>query len=608
MKFLCDQCKAKYQIADEKVQGKTLRMKCRKCGHVIEIRASDSGAGATGDTMQLDAINPEQAIAALEKAKAQPAAPARPTGSGAKPTPAPPGARPGAPGAKPAAPPAKPAAPRPVAGPTPKPGTAAPRPGAAAAPRPAANRPSEAGKDSSALSSAFSKNLTAQKKPEPAPVSTAHHADTPPEEWYAAIDEVPVGPIRLTDLRQKYAQGAVTDDSLVWREGFEEWRPLRTLPDLFQLVREEVSGAFHPPGGRNSLLPATNAQAQKRTSGPSATARASTRPQATPAPAPVAARGNVIPFSPARGAVAARKLEEEFDDEATQIASAPLILPAPTAAAAAKVESDPFARHAPVVAAAPTAPTAPVAPTPAPAPVSVDPAAGLEGGERLTMLDRISVRARGISKGTVVLIAAACVLLGVVIAVMMVKPKIVERVVEKRVEVPVSVQVPVPTGPVATASVEPSAEPGKVAQKGGTAAAPKATATATATTGGGSSALKGLDMGPAGPGIGPDPGGPPVPGGNAGALSGKDVENIVSAKRIGVRKQCYEPYADKGDATVTLTLGIGPSGAVDSATTSSSGPAASLVAPCIQRLAKTWRFPASGSGGNFAIPFIFKAG
>src|SRR5215475_1808722 len=40
MKFLCDNCKAKYQIADEKVAGKTVRMKCRKCGHQIEVRAA----------------------------------------------------------------------------------------------------------------------------------------------------------------------------------------------------------------------------------------------------------------------------------------------------------------------------------------------------------------------------------------------------------------------------------------------------------------------------------------------------------------------------------------------------------------------------------------
>src|SRR6476469_637929 len=37
MKFLCPSCKAKYQIADEKVVGRSVRMKCRKCGYVIPI-------------------------------------------------------------------------------------------------------------------------------------------------------------------------------------------------------------------------------------------------------------------------------------------------------------------------------------------------------------------------------------------------------------------------------------------------------------------------------------------------------------------------------------------------------------------------------------------
>src|SRR4051794_19667640 len=40
MKFLCENCKAKYQIADDKVAGRTVRMKCRKCGHLIEVTAS----------------------------------------------------------------------------------------------------------------------------------------------------------------------------------------------------------------------------------------------------------------------------------------------------------------------------------------------------------------------------------------------------------------------------------------------------------------------------------------------------------------------------------------------------------------------------------------
>ena len=37
MKFVCDNCQAKYQIGDDKVAGKTVRMKCRKCGYDIKV-------------------------------------------------------------------------------------------------------------------------------------------------------------------------------------------------------------------------------------------------------------------------------------------------------------------------------------------------------------------------------------------------------------------------------------------------------------------------------------------------------------------------------------------------------------------------------------------
>lgn len=39
MKFSCPKCSAKYQIGDEKVAGRTVKMKCRKCGSTIPIRA-----------------------------------------------------------------------------------------------------------------------------------------------------------------------------------------------------------------------------------------------------------------------------------------------------------------------------------------------------------------------------------------------------------------------------------------------------------------------------------------------------------------------------------------------------------------------------------------
>jgi len=38
MKFTCGSCSAKYQIADEKIAGRTLKMKCRKCGHDIQVK------------------------------------------------------------------------------------------------------------------------------------------------------------------------------------------------------------------------------------------------------------------------------------------------------------------------------------------------------------------------------------------------------------------------------------------------------------------------------------------------------------------------------------------------------------------------------------------
>ena len=38
MKFYCDSCQAKYSIADEKVRGKVLKVRCKKCSYVITVR------------------------------------------------------------------------------------------------------------------------------------------------------------------------------------------------------------------------------------------------------------------------------------------------------------------------------------------------------------------------------------------------------------------------------------------------------------------------------------------------------------------------------------------------------------------------------------------
>lgn len=54
MKFYCDSCNAKYLINDEKVAGKILKIKCKKCQHIIIVRepAELAASRATGSSPQ----------------------------------------------------------------------------------------------------------------------------------------------------------------------------------------------------------------------------------------------------------------------------------------------------------------------------------------------------------------------------------------------------------------------------------------------------------------------------------------------------------------------------------------------------------------------------
>jgi predicted Zn finger-like uncharacterized protein len=44
MKFSCDKCNTRYSIADERVRGRVLKIRCKACNHVITVRESE-GAG-----------------------------------------------------------------------------------------------------------------------------------------------------------------------------------------------------------------------------------------------------------------------------------------------------------------------------------------------------------------------------------------------------------------------------------------------------------------------------------------------------------------------------------------------------------------------------------
>jgi predicted Zn finger-like uncharacterized protein len=205
LKFLCDNCKAKYQIADEKVAGKTVRMKCRKCGHQIEVRA---------------------AVTETSVSTSLPSPPATPGGSDA---------------------------PRPVAKSSLATSLSAAKPRAPTGQHPQA--------PASALAGAFQRTVHDAPQSVPFPQQASALELSVTDEWYVAINGVPVGPVRISELRRKAASGAVTEESLCWQEGLEEWRPVRSIPELAAIVREAAQGnrpsLISPPPteGRGSSPP-----------------------------------------------------------------------------------------------------------------------------------------------------------------------------------------------------------------------------------------------------------------------------------------------------------------------------------------------------------------
>src|SRR4051812_20946454 len=55
MKFVCDRCQTKYSIADERVRGKVLKVKCKSCANVITVREARAHSSAGFPTLSAGA-------------------------------------------------------------------------------------------------------------------------------------------------------------------------------------------------------------------------------------------------------------------------------------------------------------------------------------------------------------------------------------------------------------------------------------------------------------------------------------------------------------------------------------------------------------------------
>jgi predicted Zn finger-like uncharacterized protein len=524
VKFLCEQCKAKYQIADDKVVGKTVRMKCRKCGHLIEVRSAVT----------------ETSVASVP--------PQGPAGGAAAP----------------AGPPRAPGRPAPA-----RQTSLAASLASTKSPAPKPERPP------GALASAFKSNVQREDEVS-APFDMSELS--PGDDWYVAVNGVPVGPIRIAEVRRKAALGAVNEDSLVWQEGLDEWRPLRTFPELAATVREaastgrasltppppEVRGSLMPPPRSPSVRPAAPAAAAP----PRPLAPRSAQLTATPAP-----RSNVV-------AISSRLATAERLDEGPLLAPEPPETPNPfqPPAAAAAVASAP----------------------PGPAIASASE----------------SKEAKGSPPWILYAMFAGAIAFGVTAATMLL-PALMQKAPPPAPVAIAAVQ-PSPTaGPNATAATTASAGPDPAASTTTASSAHPAKTTAgvtvaalsgkAATATSTSPSSRSLDISGIRGGITPVPtdeltgnDGPKTAG---QCFSGGQVSSVIGQHQVGVRRQCWERNAaNTPTANIQVSLTIGPQGEVQDVNATGDP---SSVAHCVENDVRGWHFPAMGCSQKTSFAFKF---
>ncbi|GAB5549324.1 MAG: hypothetical protein SangKO_090840 [Sandaracinaceae bacterium] len=624
MKFLCPNCKAKYQISDEKIAGRTLKMDCRRCNHPIVIRGDKS---------------------ASKEAASRSSRPSASSPSGRRR-----GSSVGGSGVGPA--------------------------------------PSRSSR--SALGADFRKN---------AGQAPAAQKPTALDQWYVAINDVPVGPMKRGEIANKIAAGAILGSSLSWREGFDDWRELKNIPELAALLTKARPAppkpAFPTPGrGLGNRGPARPARP------PSSARSQPTRPLGGSESNRAAARGNVVPIGGRLGAAAAPALDDlpqnDFDDEPTRVGAAvdfeamereareqeeaerqarERAAAEAAAADAAQQQAaqqaqqeeearrkpagvafggdsdvfDPFASQAGMGAAgsSPGAAPAPgLGPTPGAfhAPPAESPTAAAVPVER---------RRRAIPIGAWIAIAGAMAF-GVALAVM-VGSQLLRQPAQPAVAVNEPTAPTEPQGPAEptldtevpetppdeaeetpegapdeggeeeggeeAATEAPSTQRGGTTQRGGGTSRGTSSATpssaGTGGTGGGAAATKRPD--PrfdrfADDSAGPAPIGTPTRGvlderreRSTSTLNADQIRSVVNRERAGVTR-CYETAARQSGRApavrVDVDVTVGGSGTVTQAR--ARGQAFGNLHECIERSVRRWRFPSSGGQTQTSIPFVFQ--
>jgi predicted Zn finger-like uncharacterized protein len=192
MKFHCDRCKTRYSIADDKVRGKILKIRCKNCAQVITVKEGMELAGPTS----------EQAAQAVLAATPAPVV----------------------------------TSPAPISAPTP----------ASAKPAPVAAKPNGNGQAHATpvLEDAFNRAMS--RLPTPAPVDGGEDEEKTriggapmleeTIEWYVAIDGDQEGPFTLAEAQKRVARKQPADEMYGWNDTMDDWLPVEKVPELASFV------------------------------------------------------------------------------------------------------------------------------------------------------------------------------------------------------------------------------------------------------------------------------------------------------------------------------------------------------------------------------------
>lgn len=244
MRFVCDSCRAQYMISDEKVGARGVKVRCKKCGYVILVRkgeapeAANVAAPPPAPTDEgLDATQVMQNP--LVPASAMPPPPADPevtnpglssqNGKGA-------GALAGVGDDEIGA----------VFDQVLQSGTHKVPGGAADHGALGGDSPDDR-MSTRVLDAEVIRKLAdeAAQTTGMEPVLNGHGAhpngkngvEKPADhDWFVAVDEKQVGPLKMDKVKERWDQGEIGPDSLCWRAGFGDWLPLSEVGELASVL------------------------------------------------------------------------------------------------------------------------------------------------------------------------------------------------------------------------------------------------------------------------------------------------------------------------------------------------------------------------------------